>query len=525
MNEKPLQPWYISAADGTILCAHCTCMAGLGEVCTHVGALAFAVDAFNTLAEKTTCTGRLAEWKVPTGVKGVSPLPGYQINMASAKARKISVDKLLQDPHAVAPPSIAKQKALFPVPKPTEGELSNLFRGLNMCGANKPTVLKVLPEYSREFKVPDIPENLNLTRLFDVNCVGKSLSELQEHCRNINLSISVEESDHLEEATRKQSDSHVWFAARAGRVTASKFHSVCHSRIENPSISLVGEICKPAEHRFSSVYTEWGLCNEEKARQAYIHAVQDKHSNFTLKPSGFHVPPEYPFMGATPDGIVQCECHGRGCVEIKCPFTKSHVSVNDAACDDKFCLQKRETGEFYLNPSHPYYCQVQAQLFLTKSAYCDFVVWTTVDMEVVRVLPDGLFWDEHCEKAVRFFKLAILPELVGNWTSLKKKASKRSLRGKEVQEEEEGEQEEDMALSEDEEEEENDGMEYCVCGESEFGMMVKCDNDQCAMQWFHFSCVGLKDEPEGDWFCPDCSKSRCRTKSLISTSKKQKKSS
>ena len=45
---------------------------------------------------------------------------------------------------------------------------------------------------------------------------------------------------------------------------------------------------------------------------------------------------------------------------------------------------------------------------------------------------------------------------------------------------------------------------YCVCQEGEHGKMVKCDNENCSMQWFHFQCVSLTDDPVGQWFCPFC---------------------
>ena len=45
MNDPPLRPWVIAEENGTIQSAHCTCMAGLGEACSHVGALLFYVDA------------------------------------------------------------------------------------------------------------------------------------------------------------------------------------------------------------------------------------------------------------------------------------------------------------------------------------------------------------------------------------------------------------------------------------------------------------------------------------------------
>lgn len=45
---------------------------------------------------------------------------------------------------------------------------------------------------------------------------------------------------------------------------------------------------------------------------------------------------------------------------------------------------------------------------------------------------------------------------------------------------------------------------YCLCEQVSFGEMICCDNEQCAIEWFHFSCVGLSTKPKGKWFCPKC---------------------
>lgn len=47
---------------------------------------------------------------------------------------------------------------------------------------------------------------------------------------------------------------------------------------------------------------------------------------------------------------------------------------------------------------------------------------------------------------------------------------------------------------------------YCICQKGSFGEMVCCDNDNCDFQWFHFECVGMKNQPEGEWLCPTCRK-------------------
>ena len=47
--------WVAAEKCGTIICANCTCMAGLGEACSHIAALIFAVEVQNCLKD-TSCT-------------------------------------------------------------------------------------------------------------------------------------------------------------------------------------------------------------------------------------------------------------------------------------------------------------------------------------------------------------------------------------------------------------------------------------------------------------------------------------
>ncbi|KAL2018693.1 hypothetical protein VTK56DRAFT_467 [Thermocarpiscus australiensis] len=62
------------------------------------------------------------------------------------------------------------------------------------------------------------------------------------------------------------------------------------------------------------------------------------------------------------------------------------------------------------------------------------------------------------------------------------------------------------AMEVDDDEEAGDDRKYCSCQNVSFGNMVACDNDDCPYEWFHWGCVGLKSEPNGTWYCPDCSR-------------------
>ena len=57
-----------------------------------------------------------------------------------------------------------------------------------------------------------------------------------------------------------------------------------------------------------------------------------------------------------------------------------------------------------------------------------------------------------------------------------------------------------------------DDKKYCLCQNVSFGDMVACDNDDCPYEWFHWSCVGLKSEPNGTWFCPVCTENAKKKK-------------
>lgn len=47
---------------------------------------------------------------------------------------------------------------------------------------------------------------------------------------------------------------------------------------------------------------------------------------------------------------------------------------------------------------------------------------------------------------------------------------------------------------------------YCICGGVGYGKMICCDNPNCPIEWFHFSCLadGDFEPPEGQWLCPRC---------------------
>lgn len=45
--------------------------------------------------------------------------------------------------------------------------------------------------------------------------------------------------------------------------------------------------------------------------------MQEEHDNFAVIESGLRLNAKWPYLGASPDGVVICKCHGSGACEIK----------------------------------------------------------------------------------------------------------------------------------------------------------------------------------------------------------------
>ena len=151
---------------------------------------------------------------------------------------------------------------------------------------------------------------------------------------------------------------------------------------------LIRRICYPEINNFSSKATKWG-CEHETS--AYVDIMKDVHSGFVCKESGLIISITYPFIGASPDGIIQCECcTGIGVLEVKCPYCVRDVEPSSAPYiqDDGNLLK-----------THMCYYQVQTQLFVCSADYADFVIVTFRDSNA-SISIQRIFRDEHLIKDI-----------------------------------------------------------------------------------------------------------------------------
>lgn len=131
----------------------------------------------------------------------------------------------------------------------------------------------------------------------------------------------------------------LWFDHRKCCITSSVVGSVAGFQYKAYPLARVKSIMQ-----YSQLHELNGCLNEENACQQYYAPSSTQHINFHIQLSGLHTDTQHPYLGATPDRIVSCDCCGTGLLEIKCPSTCKHAVRSDID-DEKFYLQKTGNGE------------------------------------------------------------------------------------------------------------------------------------------------------------------------------------
>ena len=120
--------------------------------------------------------------------------------------------------------------------------------------------------------------------------------------------------------------------------------------------------------------------------------------------------PIWPYLGATPDGIMKCTCCSHEyIVEIKCPFKCTKRNFFELVNNDKeFCMEIKD-GKNYLKRNHQYFYQVQLQMLISNIPIFYFIMYDGEPSLIEKIYIDKEFLTENLNNARDFFILAILP--------------------------------------------------------------------------------------------------------------------
>ncbi|KAL3876475.1 hypothetical protein ACJMK2_034318 [Sinanodonta woodiana] len=108
-------------------------------------------------------------------------------------------------------------------------------------------VLSLLDQFSDNFVAKSLSAEwpVNLGALYDsqISATEFSYDQMLDKCKVVDISITNNQALFVEQETRNQSKSVFWHKSRVGRITASHFHSSCHTNVSKPSVCLLKTIC------------------------------------------------------------------------------------------------------------------------------------------------------------------------------------------------------------------------------------------------------------------------------------------
>ena len=182
-----------------------------------------------------------------------------------------------------------------------------LFPNFNRTGT-KPAILSLVPQFAKSYrpKVLDSKYPTVLSELYNGESGSLLRSELLQKCEDVfqNVTVAAKIALNCEKITRQQTDSKQWLNFRVGRVTASRAKRVCRSSPENPSKSLIKEICYPNSKTFFMKQIKWECDHEKHAKVQYVKKMSGVHTHFQWHDSGLLINPTFPYLEASPNGRV-----------------------------------------------------------------------------------------------------------------------------------------------------------------------------------------------------------------------------
>ena len=122
------------------------------------------------------------------------------------------------------------------------------------------------------------------------------------------------------------------------------------------------------------------------------------HTNAVFQECGFILSEEHACLGASPDMLVECNCHGQGVVDAPIIGKPGYI-------------QESSEGLPMLQTTHSFYHQVMMQMAITKRTLCHFFVYCPQGSLMINIDYDDTLWNKLKENAVYFWEKVVAPHV------------------------------------------------------------------------------------------------------------------
>ena len=231
------------------------------------------------------------------------------------------------------------------------------------------------------------------------------------------MQLDDEQIKYVANSTKDQHHSALWFHLREGRITSSVMKE-CMGKVDDRgsvscrNMSFLGKVLRYTDP-IETKEMKWGNSMEARAISQYKQIQNKIHNSLQVTQCGLFICKENPFIAGSPDAAVSCSCCGNGVLEVKNPYSARHLSISEYVNLKSSCLSIRD-DVVILKRNHEYFAQVQVEMYVTSSAYADFVVRTGNDIDnihIERIFPDHEFISQMVDKSRQVFHKIIVPEM------------------------------------------------------------------------------------------------------------------
>lgn len=253
----------------------------------------------------------------------------------------------------------------------------------------------------------------------EINVIVQKISEISVEIVKIantkekeyferNVKLDLDEVVDIAIETQGQ-NTNLWKIQRSMRITASSCYKL-YTYLFNSNPNWEKKISQYWSMRnIKTAAMKYGSQTENLAFECY----QQKR-NPMIKKSGFIIKHDEPWFGASPDGI---DPFNDIILEIKCPIVGENGGIAEISnCDNvkKYLKICPETSVIKMNPKHAYYAQVQLNMWVTNTKFCDFILYSLKenDFIIVEVCFDSAFVENIVNGLKGLYFSEMLPRLI-----------------------------------------------------------------------------------------------------------------
>lgn len=346
--------------ENLIVGAECECKSKSGPTayCKHIIVIFRAIQDFlqtQSIITSETCTQVLQSFHRPSKKYELSPVKARNICLPRGNRESRNGFMTEYDPRPV---EFQKDKGY-----------RSYFR--NIC-------INFASEFNQHFPGVQLFESANMRAIVhDHNYLAVDVEQQYLKVLGV-MNISMDERDRIEQITIGQSNNKHWRYERSLRLNSSDFFKICTR--QDPSFLI------------RTLFNTKDLSNVPAIRHVRFYEIfaireLEKNLGIVTKECGTFVSDLHSYLAASPDRII-CD---EKLVEVKCPFSAFLKPITPSSVPYLF---EDSNGILQLERHHPYFYQIQGQLYCSDRNFCYFVVYTKVDIKVIEIERDEKFIDE-----------------------------------------------------------------------------------------------------------------------------------